>query len=44
MKIKHHYLILYIKANVVSLCVDKNWVVLERFFQSLPVPCGVGDK
>jgi hypothetical protein len=37
--------ILYIKANmVVSVCVDKNWVVSGRFFQSLPVPCGVGDK
>jgi len=20
------------------------WVVLGRFFQSLPIPCGVGDK
>jgi len=20
--------------------VDKNWAVLGRFFQSLPVPCG----
>jgi len=20
--------------------VDKNWVVLGRFFQSLPIPCG----
>jgi hypothetical protein len=31
--------ILYIKANmVVSVCVDKNWAVLGRFFQSLPVP------
>jgi len=29
---------------VVSVCVDKNWAVLGRFFQSLPVPCGVGDK
>jgi len=29
---------------VVSICVDKNWVVPGRFFQSLPVPCGVGDK
>jgi hypothetical protein len=23
-----------------SVCVDKNWVVPGRFFQSLPVPCG----
>jgi len=31
---------LYIKANmVVSVCVDKNWAVPGRFFQSLPVPC-----
>jgi hypothetical protein len=37
--------ILYIKANmVVSICVDKNWVVLVRFFQSLHVPHGAGDK
>jgi hypothetical protein len=36
--------ILYIKANMVSICVDKNWAVPERFFQSLPVPCGAGDK
>ncbi len=40
--------ILYIKANMVSVrlsvCVDKNWAVPRRFFQSLPVPCGVGDK
>jgi hypothetical protein len=33
-------LILYIKVNVVSVCVDKNWAVLGRLFQSLPVPCG----
>jgi hypothetical protein len=26
---------------VVSVCKDKNWAVLGRFFQSLPVPCGV---
>jgi hypothetical protein len=33
--------ILYIKGNmVVSVCVDKNWAVPGRFFQSLPVPCG----
>ncbi len=44
MKIKHHYPILYIKANVVSVYVDKNWAVLGRFFQSLPIPCGVGNK
>jgi hypothetical protein len=24
--------------------VDKNWAVLGRFFQSLPVPCGAGNK
>ncbi len=37
--------ILYIKANMVSVfvdkmsvCVDKNWAVPGRFFQSLPVP------
>jgi hypothetical protein len=31
--------ILYIKANmVVSVCVDKNWAMHGRFFQSLPVP------
>jgi len=37
--------ILYIKANtVVSVCVDKNWAVPGRFFQSLPVPYGVYDK
>jgi hypothetical protein len=29
---------------MVSVCVDKNWAVPERFFQSLPVPCGAGDK
>jgi len=29
---------------VVFVCVDKNWAVLGRFFQSLPVPCGAGDK
>jgi hypothetical protein len=34
------FIILYIKANVVSVCVDKNWAVPGRFFQSLPVPCG----
>ncbi len=33
--------ILYIKATVVSACVDKNWAVPGRFFQSLPIPCGV---
>ncbi len=36
--------ILYIKANMASICVDKNWAVPGRFFQSLPVPCGAGDK
>jgi len=37
--------LVYIKANmVVSVCVDKNWAVPRRFFQSLPVPCGAGDK
>jgi hypothetical protein len=29
---------------VVSVCVDKNWAVPGRFFQSLPVPYGAGDK
>jgi hypothetical protein len=29
---------------MVSVCVDKNWAVPGRFFQSLPVPCGAGDK
>ncbi len=29
---------------VVSVCVDKNWAVPGRFFQSLPVPSGAGDK
>jgi hypothetical protein len=29
---------------MVSVCVDKNWAVLERLFQSLPVPCAAGDK
>jgi hypothetical protein len=33
------------KSNMVSVrpsvCVDKNWAVPGRFFQSLPVPCGV---
>ncbi len=24
--------------------MDKNWAVPGRFFQSLPVPCGAGDK
>jgi hypothetical protein len=34
-----HSIILYIKANmVVSVCVDKNWAMPGRFFQSLPVP------
>jgi len=34
-----------IKTNmVVSICVDKNWAVPGRFFQSLLVPCGAGDK
>jgi hypothetical protein len=36
--------ILYIKTNMVSVClsvcVDKNWAMPGRFFQSLPVPCG----
>jgi len=27
-----------------SVCVDKNWAVPGRFFQSLPLPCGAGDK
>jgi hypothetical protein len=25
---------------MVSVCVDKNWAMPGRFFQSLPVPCG----
>jgi hypothetical protein len=25
---------------MVSVCVDKNWVVRGRFFQSLLIPCG----
>ncbi len=25
---------------MVFVCVDKNWAVSGRFFQSLPVPCG----
>jgi hypothetical protein len=29
---------------MVSVCLDKNWAAPGRFFQSLPVPCGVGDK
>ncbi len=29
---------------MVSVCVDKNWAVPGRFFQSLLVPCGAGDK
>jgi len=29
---------------VVFVCVDKNWAMPGRFFQSLPVPCGAGDK
>ncbi len=37
-------LVLYIKANMVSICVDKNWAVPGRFFQSLLVPYGAGDK
>jgi hypothetical protein len=41
-------LVLYIKANMVSVrpsvCVDKSWAVPGRFFQSLPIPCGAGDK
>jgi hypothetical protein len=40
--------ILYIKANSLSIClfvcVDKNWAVPRRFFQSLFIPCGAGDK
>ncbi len=37
-------IILYIKANMVSICVDTNWALPRNFFQSLPVPCGAGDK
>ncbi len=29
---------------MVSVCVDKNWAVPGRFFQSLPVRCGAGHK
>ncbi len=29
---------------MVSVCVDKNWAVPGRFFQSLLVPCGASDK
>jgi heme/copper-type cytochrome/quinol oxidase subunit 3 len=37
------HITLYIKANmVVSVCVDKNWAVIGRIFQSLPVPCAAG--
>jgi hypothetical protein len=32
------FIILYIKANVVSIYVDKNWAVPGRFFRSLPFP------
>jgi hypothetical protein len=40
-----HYLIYKSKHGVHPfICVDKNWAVLGRFFQSLPVSCGVGDK
>jgi hypothetical protein len=31
-------------VDKMSVCVDKNWAVPGRFFQSLPVPCGAGDK
>jgi len=27
-----------------SVCVDKNWAVPGRFFQSLPVPCGASSN
>jgi len=38
-------LVCSINANmVVFVCVDKNWAMPGRFFQSLPIPCGVGDK
>jgi hypothetical protein len=33
-------LVLAWKKGGVCLCVDKNWAVPGRFFQSLPVPCG----
>jgi hypothetical protein len=32
--------LVYIKANMVSVYVDKNWALPGKFFQSLPVPCG----
>jgi len=31
-------------VDKMSVCVDKNWAVPGRFFQSLPLPCGAGDK
>jgi hypothetical protein len=38
-------IILYlIYKSKLSVCVDKNWAVPGRFFQSLPVPCEAGDK
>jgi hypothetical protein len=37
------YLIYKSKRGVcLSVCVDKNWTVPRRFFQSLHVPCGAG--
>jgi hypothetical protein len=36
--------LIYKSKHGVSVCVDKNWAVPGRFFQSLPVPCGAGDK
>ncbi len=33
-----YLLVLYIKANMMSVCVDKNWAVPGRILQSLPVP------
>jgi hypothetical protein len=28
---------------MVSVCVDKNWVLPGRFFRSLLVPCGASE-
>jgi hypothetical protein len=36
--------LIYKSKHGVSVCVDKNWAVPGRLFQSLPVPCGAGDK
>jgi hypothetical protein len=39
------YILWIYKSNngvCLSICVDKNWAMPGRFFQSLPVPCGAG--